>query len=149
MSASYDSSAFVTVEESVAHAATNKMTLTNGCEKVSISGVVMDDKPALKDYMQYILDNTVELSLDESFSYRPEWVSKNVYGTNDLWYLVLWSSGCQSKLDFRPVNGKIKIFDPSKLDKLNEILESRKKRLKNSAVNPVAVDDLTIERLIL
>ena len=56
-----------------------------------------------------------------SHRYRPKMLSYDLYGTTELWFLLLNLNGCKSIMEFTPK--KIKFYDPDRLKSyINEIL---------------------------
>jgi hypothetical protein len=136
----------MTLTQSVEHASTNKLTLTNISEKVSIDGVVMDDQVILLEYMDFIMNNLVDYTVGPEAAHRPEVIAQRIYGTADLWYLILWANDAPSKVEFTPGN-TIKAYDPQKMEVLNSILEGAKKRIALSREEPLVIPDITIDPL--
>jgi hypothetical protein len=145
----YDSSRYPNIQSSVDSAATNMMVLSNTRNKILINGRVMDDRLVLKDYEGYILGNTIPVTVNSNSWYRPELVAKDFYGTQDLWWLVLWSGGFSSKLDFVPTNKVFRIFNPDLLPVINRILKRSASSLKESSDSPTVANDITLVKIFV
>jgi hypothetical protein len=148
---SYDSSNLPTLRDSVGHSLGNKLNLSNVSLKVSYQGVVFDDLNVLRRYEEYVLGNLIEIRVDVSAAnFRPEVVSRDVYGTTDLWWLVLWSGGFPSKVDFDLSDGKpIKVFNPDLIGTLNAIVEKSKKELSASRSAPPIAEAMSLIKVII
>jgi hypothetical protein len=146
--AAFDSSNFATIPDSVNSAADNRFALGNLRLKVTYRGITIDDYPVLKRYEQFVLSTTVQVAVDPAIArFRPHAVARTVYGTPDLWWLVLWSGGWASKLDFVP-GPSLTLFDPDKLNLLNKIATSEAKALAESKASPQPIVDLTLVKII-
>jgi len=75
-------------------------------------------------------------------------VSKTLYGTVDLWYLILFVNNMTSVYDFHNKE-RIVIYNPEKLDVLIKILEKNKNNLKSTHSNPTYLKDLTLKKVIV
>lgn len=89
-------------------------------------------------YRGIILGNSFELDLDDTlldrFRFKPKLLSMKLYGTTDLWHLLLWLNNMHSVTQFNRKN--IIIFDPDGLHLLNKIVELEKNRLLENRRNP-------------
>ena len=89
-----------------------------GDSKLCVGGTIFDS------YIDFIKDKCVKIKLtqDEQYTYRykPKKLSLVLYGTEELWFLLLRLNNIGSEIDFKPK--KIYVLDPSKLEILNKIL---------------------------
>lgn len=89
-----------------------------GDDLLNIGGVVFDK------YIDFIKANTVQvkLTLEEqnTYKYNPKKLSLLLYGTEELWFLILRLNNVGSEIEFKPK--KVSLLDPSQLDLLNKIL---------------------------
>lgn len=145
---SYDSAKYVNIDESIAHAKTNKLVVSNASFKMIMDGVkVQQPETIFVDFMELLKENTIEVELPNSYQYRPEDLSKLVYGTNDLWYIIMYLNECTTFRDF--TGSKVKILNPARISLINDVIETRFKKLTDNHNNPPVIDDLTIHDVII
>lgn len=151
LSKKYDSARFADIPSGVEHAATNPVADGNTRLKVSYNGRLMDDHRLIKKYERYVLENLLEVSVDPSSTkFRPQVVARDQYGSADLWWLVLWSGGWTSKIEFiPPASGKIKIFDPRLLGTFMRLLKSTEAEVAASKESPFEARDMTLVQIVL
>jgi len=102
-------------------------------------GVTMDNPMLVFQRFQNIIrTNLVRETVEDKYFYRPELYAKQLYGSTDLWWLVLMSSGITRHQDFN--RRHIKVFNPALLETLDAIRLSTKKEQEST----VEIEDLTI-----
>ena len=141
----FNSSDFADIQDCIEHSKTNKLTLSNVSKTIFIKGIMeVNDSHLFQDYYDYIMSNLLvrEINIDK-YRYKPEYVSYDIYGTTDLWYLILWINNMGSALDF--TKKTINIFNPGNLDFLNKAIEKQKEKILETKDNPIVIDDLTIK----
>lgn len=85
-------------------------------------------------YRGIILENCVKITMSEkvydAYKYRPKYLSYKLYGTVDLWHLLLWVNDMVTVSQF---NKKIiYVLNPESLDVLDRILNLEKDMLDNN-----------------
>ena len=95
----------------------------------------------LKKYELLLKSNTLKYRLQSEEKYRPELVSNNIYGTPNLWYLVLFVNDLERacKLDM----DEIVVLPANKLSLLSQIYSAEKQKLDNKD-NPSNGNDLSL-----
>jgi len=142
----FNSSNTPDVAEGVALSKGNPITISSLSELLSVDGVLMlAPNSAVEDYMDYIMENAVEMDLPEELWYRPEALAESLYGTPDLFYLVMLMNGASSAADFKMA--KVKVLDPGSTI-LDRIVTARSKALAERRARPLAVGDLTIREVV-
>ena len=86
-----------------------------------------------RDRYRHIIENdciTITLTENEEKRYRfkPKTLSYDLYGTTELWHLLLWINNITSVTNFKPKDS-IRVFNRGKLIRLERILE---KELNNN-----------------
>lgn len=102
----YDSSAFPTLHQSILHSKTNPFLVENLSTKISLViekelFLVQDPNSPLKEFISYFENDIYEEELPESEYYRPEMTALRVYGSADLWYLILIVNNLFSVTQYR------------------------------------------------
>jgi hypothetical protein len=143
------SSGFVTLDDSLEDAEDNKLNFMKISHKINYEDTMtMYDENILYNYRSYLYDFRIGLEITEDYFYKPELVSQELYGTPDLWYLVMWmNEEIASPLEFN--NRYIWVFDPSKINVLNKLIECNKEKLEDNHLEPDYVEDLTIKPVVL
>ena len=142
----FDSSDFTDIVDSVAHSKSNKFVLPNISTVINYKNEIeITDENILSKYDTIIMDCTYRTEIDSKFFYKPELLAKQMYGTVDLWYLVLWVNKMSSMYEF---NKKyIYVFNPSKISVLNDLIELERENLATSQESPTYIEDLTIMKV--
>lgn len=77
----------------------------------------------LDNYISVIKEYCVELELEEDecelYFYRPKYLSNRLYGTTDLWYLLMKLNNINDKLEF--TKDKLFIVHPQNISIINKI----------------------------
>lgn len=68
----------------------------------------------------------------QSVMYSPRRLSLVLYGTTDLWHLLLWINNMKSNTEF--TKKKIYIFDPERLDLINDIINKESHLLNDTTI---------------
>ena len=109
--ANYDSSDFATIPESVAHAKDNPLQLFNLSDKLiyEFNGkevIIQDSNCALKQMMFFFEDLIKVTPIPESDYYRPEITAKRLYGSADMWFILLLVNNMTTVMEFNKKNIK-------------------------------------------
>jgi len=109
--ANYDSSDFATIPESVAHAKNNPLQLFNLSDKLiyEFNGkevIIQDSNCALKQMMFFFEDLIKVTPIPESDYYRPEITAKRLYGSADMWFMLLLVNNMTTVMEFNKKNIK-------------------------------------------
>ena len=136
-----DSAESVYVDLNITSSESNKWTAS----RLSLNLLFKDDKVVMDNpllvfqrFQNIINCHLIRTNVDEKYFYRPELFAKDFYGSSDLWWLVLCSSGTISHQNFN--RRRIKVFNPTDLEVLDSILESTIKEQEKT----VEIKDLTI-----
>jgi hypothetical protein len=134
---SINSSDYASMRQSIVHSKLNKITLDN----ISVS-YVFEDKISfstsiLRKYEHVIMQNLLDYTLFPHQILRPEYASYDMYGTTDLWYLLLFINNMTRPSEFNKRN--IKAFNPARIELLNDIIEKEKKLLHDTKENPIKI----------
>ena len=78
--------------------------------------------------------NKISDELLRHYIYRPKYLSLKLYGTIDLWHLILWINDLTSATQFD--KSIIYVFDPERIDILERIISIEKNRLRQNHENP-------------
>lgn len=129
----------------------NSLTFENTNMKATVSGRTFPLNNILsRKYRGIILENSFELNLDsdelfETYKFKPKLLSLKLYGTTDLWHLILWLNDMNSATQF--TRRRVVIFDPEAMDVLNRIIEKEKLNLlQNNSSPEEAISEEKINR---
>lgn len=81
----------------------------------------------LKKYENILKNGLEDYVVDEFYYYRPEYLCKELYGTTDIWYLLLFVNDMSDEMEF--CKKIIKIFPEETIEVLNKILNKEKELL--------------------
>lgn len=130
----------------------NSLTTDNTSLKAEVGGRVFATSNILSGkYRGVIFENSFELSLDddklfEMYRFKPKLLSMRLYGTTDLWHMILWLNNMTSASQFS--RRKIIVFNPDSMDVLNRIVEKERLPLLRNRENPdrPIVDEVIFRR---
>jgi hypothetical protein len=136
-----NSGRFSDLKDGVEHSKGNKVLLGNLSAKLLYKGeFVMDDPHSvLHRYRAVLMEGMREKKLPEKFRYRPEAFSEYLYGTPDLWYLVLMANSITTPQQFS--GGKVKYIPPERVGTVLKIADQHKKDLSASRSDPKQIKD--------
>lgn len=143
-----DSGAIVDLDKSLVSAAINPIVMSNLSLWLTTSGVILQDPRSILDrYFDAFTEVTYKFDVDEQLYYKPETVAQSVYGTTDLWYVILRLNGMRSHMDF--TRKQIKLTDPAIVNRvLGEIVKAYTVILADSHKAPKEIEDLTIHKIL-
>lgn len=131
---STDPTKAVTLEELISEGLNGELSQDTTCYVNRIDDMIFPTTSVFDSYMDFIypLCVNVQLSTDEYYQYkmRPKALSYTLYGTIELWTLILKLNRVQSSMDFD--KKIVKVLDPSKTDILTRIMTYNRQRLDNS-----------------
>jgi len=140
-----DSGSHALIQECIDADKENPASIANNVLKMNYEGVmVVHQSHALGDYANIVAANLVDATISESSFYHPERVSKEVYGTTDLWWLVLFCNNMSSIFDFNKKS--VRLFDPARVSLLARLLSFGSERASKNNANPPLVKDITLKR---
>jgi hypothetical protein len=142
----YNSSDTPDLAEGIARSKTNPITIAALSGKVVYGGVeVVSPSSILDDFMEHIMSEAVDMALPEAFWYRPEALAETLYGTPDLFHLVMAMNGVGTVTEFRM--DSVKVLAPgSKI--LDNIVTVFMKKLNDRRANPQVIEDLTVREIV-
>lgn len=145
----YDNSDKINIiDNSIEYSKNNPLILSQISHKINYNDEFLTyDENILNSYKNYLSQFCIFLKIPEEYYYKPELVAKEMYGTVDLWYLILFFSNCPSAEEFN--KSVIKIFDPAKFSVLNKLMNITKKSLNLNNKKPDKIDNLIIKKVII
>jgi hypothetical protein len=135
---SINSSEYASMRQSIIHSKYNKVTLDNVSIHYKFEGEIVFSTSILRKYENIIKQRLSDYTLFDHQLLRPEYASFDIYGTTDLWYLLLFVNNMTRPDEF--TKREIKVFNPAYLDLLNDIIEKEKKLLDNNMSNPEEIE---------
>jgi hypothetical protein len=146
MYSQYNSSAGAELQSCITASKGNPLTIANLSELLIVDGIpVYSPNSVIEDYMGYIMENLIDIALPDELQFRPESLSESLYGTPDLWYLLMLINGKSSVTDF--YGPSVKALSPTS-SIIELISAARMKGLNAQRANPYVVQDLTIREII-
>jgi len=129
----------------------NSLTLDNTNLKTNVNGIIIPVQNILRQkYRGIILQNCIEIELDgatfEIYKYKPKMLSLKLYGTTDLWHMILWLNNMTSVTEFK--TKKLLLLDPDAMSTINKIIDREKDNLNANHENPdkIIVEEKAIRR---
>ena len=140
-----DTNAF-TVQKSIEQIEGLTYTYDYVSPKVMMNGITIQSPRTVIDNFQDLFDQIqIYYVLDTKYNYRPEALQKELYGTTELWYILLQINGMFDHSQF--VGDQVKIIRPDRLDIIQDIVSLFKDELDQEKHQ--VVDELTIKPVIL
>lgn len=99
-----------------------------------IGNMIIPTTSVFDSYMDFIIPITTPITLTEEefakYRMRPKALSYTLYGTVELWFLLLKINRMQSSMEFN--KKEIRVIKPNQIDLINKILVFNKERLEKS-----------------
>lgn len=124
-----NSSSFPDIEGSIDHSKYNKITLDNISTFYIFEDQLIFGFSILRKYENIFKTNMLRYKIKEEHKLRPEYVSYELYGTTDFWYMLLFLNDMMSTDEF--IKDEINIFNSAFIDQLFKILENERKVINN------------------
>lgn len=112
------------LDDAIEHGKENVMTIANITNQINFNNEFLTfDDGVLTEFKEYLRNYTVKLTnIDSKYFFRPDWVAKVLYGSSDLWYLVLiFNDEIPSALEFN--KKEIIVYNPYYMDILNKLIK--------------------------
>lgn len=124
---SLNSSRFQDLKGGIDSAPKNRILLDNLSNWYIFQGEILLPKPLLRKYENILRTNLEDYDVPKEYYYRPEYVSYELYGTTDLWYLLLFINNMEKPDDF--TKNRIKVFNIAMLEVINKIFIAEAKNI--------------------
>ena len=126
------------------------LTYSNASLWFKFNGVLMQEPVTVFQKMQGFFEGrTTVITMPQDVMYKPEYLSERLYGTTDLWWLLLFLNKCKSHKEFN--RSTVTVLNPEFVDEMmsfiNNISETIAKNREN--VKTIEDNDLTIKSVIL
>ena len=118
----------------IAKARANKLTLDKFSNYYVLEDTIKLGFPMLKKYDNILKSSLKEVKIAVDRYYRPEYVSYDLYGTTDLWYLIMYVNNFYRVEDFVGPTILVPAYDP--LLVLNVIINDEASNV-HSPTNPL------------
>ena len=127
------------LEDIIKKGPSNELILDNLNMFVNFEGFTIPQMNILfEKYRGVIIESCLKIKLSDEllrhYIYRPKYLSLKLYGTIDLWQLILWINDLTSATQFD--KSIIYVFDPERIDILERIISIEKNRLRQNHENP-------------
>lgn len=124
----------VTLDELISAGLDTSVDLKAFSYLLNINDTVIPIYSVLDSYMDFITPHSKLVKLTETeatkYKYDPKKLSLDLYGTMDLWVLLLKLNRCSHPLNF--VSKNVRVLDPDNLSILSKILQSESQRLNKN-----------------
>lgn len=139
--AKYDSSAFPTIVESIAHASTNPMLIENLSDWMLMdfdgqSVIVQEPSCTFKSMLHMFEDVLQTTPLPTTDYYRPEITAKRIYDNADMWIFILLVNNIFTASKYNIPT--IKYIPPTEMVRIEKFIQR-----PTGAIRTVADNDLT------
>ena len=131
------------IEDAIKYGKNNSFTLENTSLYNQIDQIKIPTSNLFYEkYRGLILNNCVKVKIPENgmvkYKFRPKLLSYDLYGTVDLWYLLLWINNMYSSTQFNEQT--IYIFNPDKINILVRIVNMEAEVVYENKNNTPIVD---------
>jgi len=140
--AKVDSGEKMSVADSLVSCQHNSIILSKLSQDYKFGNITLDSPiPCFVKFYDLLESYTMRITMEERYRYKPEVVAKELYGTTDLWWLVMYMSKITKHEDFNIPS--IKVLQPAYLDDLFEIIERSEKEIGLTTV----LEDRTMQKV--
>jgi len=134
-----DSSDSLEISVNIASSKSNNLIFSAISSNLKYGSIVFDDPHNIFQQFREVIDENLEdFALDEKYFYMPERLAKDIYGSSDLWWLVLMANNMITHRDFCVRD--IKVVTSGTLDTIESILNASKEALGTTTT----IEDLTL-----
>lgn len=141
---SFDSGLFPDMLQSIEHYKQNPINIDNTSSLIIKNGIAFKDFfTVFERYQDAISKTLISIKFENRWTYKPKLISKELYGTTDLFYIIMMVNKIASLFQFKDMT-TIKVINPSKLDILAEIINSHEDEI-NSVY--LILDDMTLRKV--
>lgn len=140
----YDSSNnYAVLDNSIKNAEdSNKMTIDKLSRRINYNNEFYTyDENILHKYIGYLKAYCIKIDCPQKYYYKPEYLAYDLYGSVDLWYLIMWFNDIPSAMDFN--KPQVIVFNPSKMSVINTIISKQLKSFKRNENE--LVENLTLK----
>lgn len=125
----------------------NKIEIDNISTEIICEGYLITEDNLLFKYQDVLSQYLEDYELKYEHYFLPQAVSLEVYGTTDLWYVLLFFNEMTTVHEFN--KKKIKVLSIAGIYKLNKIIEIEKYRTSSNKENPPISEDITLKKVII
>lgn len=134
-----DTSRYTSLDKFIKEGVSNSYNIQNLHYYTKVNDLTLPTLNILRErYYSVIFNMCVYVELDdiayENYKYQPKKLSKDLYGTIDLWHIIIWINGMTSVTEFN--RRKIVLFDQQGLDTLVKIINLEEQRIIDNRANP-------------
>jgi len=138
-----DSSVFPSTNESIANSKRNVIIYSEVSLKHYVDGVLIQSPVTVfEKYLPILKQNSVFITISNDNFYHPEFTAKRLYGTSDLWWLLLMLNNMSSHKEYN--KREILALQVDQKTLISDILELEKRNLIRSKETPLVIEDLTL-----
>ena len=122
------------INEQIQSSKYNKLTLDKFSNWYTYENQITLGFPLLRKYENILRSFTVRVNLDKKYHYRPEYLSNHLYGTTDLWYVIMFLNKMTRVTEFKtdtiivPMTDLIKTINRLVEDEENNISKKNNPR---------------------
>ena len=118
----------------------NALTTNNTNFWAKVKDIVFPNQNVFRAYyrpliMRYCQKINLSDALAKRYRFRPKTLSHDLYGTVDLWHIILWLNNLTTVTEFNLKS--IVVLNPGKGEILVRILENEEENLTNNNLNPM------------
>jgi len=119
-----NSSVHASLDKSITSMPKNKILLDNVSNWYLFEGQIIMPMYIMKKYENILKADLYDYEVPDEYLLKPEYVCNALYGTTDLWYLLLFVNDMKDSDDFTKKN--IKIFRTSIVETINDIVNNER-----------------------
>jgi len=148
----YDTTSAIGHKAQMSHLKNNRCEISNITEKYRLQfeggayGYINGTSDVYQRYWPIIETYIFKypIPLDEKYYYRPERFARDLYGSFDLWPLVLLVANVPTTTQFNV--SRIKVIDPAYNDRIYSLLKKAKVTIK---MEPTPIDDMILKEYFI
>ena len=110
------------INEQITNSKYNKLTLDKFSNWYNYENQINVPFPLLEKYHNIVTAGMIRVKLNKKFHYRPEYLSYELYGTTDLWYVLMYVNEMATVTEFKTES--VLIPPDSIVQTINTIIES-------------------------
>ena len=143
----YNSGNFPDIKDSIKHSYDNLLLVCNTSRRINYAGkFIMEEPVNFFHSRRRILTNSLyDFSISTRGQYKPELISEMLYGTPDLWYVIMMVNGFTYPTQLKPPS--IKVASPAAVNRVLDGVIKYRARYQETRERPINISKRFVKDL--
>ena len=141
---------YASISDAITSGKDYSLSYVNASLWFKFNGVLMQEPVTVFQKMQGFFEGrTITIDMPSDVIFKPEYLSKRLYSTPDLWWLLLFLNKCKSHKEFN--RATVTVLNPEFIDEMLSFLNNISPTINKNreSARTIQDNDLTIKEVIL